>query len=46
MNNVFSTLYASNGYTFGYLYDNTRIRENFYYPQAGFNFMGQVTLRF
>ncbi|MBK9400798.1 MAG: TonB-dependent receptor [Bacteroidetes bacterium] len=46
MNNVFSTLYESNGYTFGYLYDNTRIRENFYYPQAGFNFMGQVTLRF
>jgi len=46
LNNVFSTLYASNGYTFGYLYDTTRIRENFYYPQAGFNFMGQVTLRF
>ncbi|MBK7887387.1 MAG: TonB-dependent receptor [Bacteroidetes bacterium] len=46
LNNVFSTLYESNGYTFGYLYDNTRIRENFYYPQADFNFMGQVTLRF
>ncbi len=46
LNNIFSTLYVSNGYTYGYLYDNSRIRENFYYPQAEFNLMGQVTLTF
>jgi iron complex outermembrane recepter protein len=46
LNNVFNTLYVSNGYTYGYIYDNNRIRENFYFPQAKFNLMGQVTLTF
>lgn len=46
VNNLFSTLYSSNGYTFGYLYDNNRIQEDFFYPQAEINYMAQVTLRF
>lgn len=46
LNNIFNTLYVSNGYTYGYIYDNSRIRENFYFPQAEFNLMGQLTLMF
>jgi iron complex outermembrane receptor protein len=45
-NNIFSTLYESNGYTFGYIAGNQTIRENFYYPQAGFNWLGQVVVKF
>lgn len=45
-NNIFNTLYESNGYTFGYISENRTIRENFYYPQAGANFLGQVVLKF
>jgi iron complex outermembrane receptor protein len=46
INNLFSTLYSSNGYTFGYLYDNARIQEDFFYPQAEINFMAQAMLKF
>lgn len=46
VNNLFSTLYSSNGYTYGYYYDGTRIQEDFFYPQATANFIGQMTLRF
>lgn len=44
--NLFDRLYESNGYTYGYSYDNQVVNENFYYPQAGINFMAQVTLKF
>lgn len=44
--NLFNQLYESNGYTYGYSYDNQVVNENFYYPQAGTNFIGQVTLKF
>ena len=46
VNNVFDHLYENNGYTWGYLAGGQRTDENFYYPQAGRNFMGRVTLRF
>jgi len=46
LNNLLDTLYSSNGYTFGYKYADTKVREDFFYPQAGFNVMGQVTLEF
>lgn len=46
LNNLLDALYSSNGYTFGYRVDTNSIRENFYYPQAGFNFMGQITVDF
>jgi iron complex outermembrane receptor protein len=51
-NNILNTLYESNGYTFGYIVKDeilnkeVTIRENFYYPQAGANFLGQVILKF
>jgi len=38
-NNVLNTLYASNGYTYSYLYAGDLTTENFQYPQAGFNFL-------
>jgi iron complex outermembrane receptor protein len=46
VNNVFNHLYSSNGSTFGYVAGGERITENFYYPQAGTNFLTSVNLRF
>jgi iron complex outermembrane receptor protein len=45
VNNVLNTLYSSNGYTYSYVF-GTLITENFYYPQAGINFLGGITMRF
>jgi iron complex outermembrane receptor protein len=46
LNNIFDVEYESNGYTYGYLAGPTTYRQNFYYPQAGTNFMAMVSLRF
>lgn len=46
VNNLFSEKYESNGYTWGYIYGGKRISENFYYPQAGVNFLAGLTLKF
>jgi len=46
VNNILDAAYSSNGYTYGYNYGMSRIQENFLYPQAGINFMGQMTVRF
>jgi iron complex outermembrane recepter protein len=46
VNNLFNKLYENNGYTFSYIYGGETITENFYYPQAGRNFMVNVTLKF
>ena len=46
INNVLNELYESNGYTWGYIYGGERISENFYFPQAGTNFMGGLSLKF
>ncbi|MDI9308690.1 MAG: TonB-dependent receptor [Limnohabitans sp.] len=51
VNNLFNRMYESNGYTYSYYYrpsgstDNA-ITENFYYPQAGINFIIGMTLKF
>ncbi len=45
LNNILDTKYVSNGYTYGYFYGSL-VRENMYYPQAGFNMMGRVSIRF
>ena len=45
VNNIFNTLYSSNGYTYSYKYGEL-ITENFYYPQAGINFLLGVTMKF
>jgi iron complex outermembrane recepter protein len=43
--NVFDKEYVSNGYTYAYYYGGM-VRENMYYPQAGINFMGKLSLMF
>ncbi|MCS6822612.1 MAG: TonB-dependent receptor [Microscillaceae bacterium] len=46
VNNIFNQLYEPNGYTFGYIAGGERITENFYYPQAGTNFLVGLGIRF
>ena len=43
--NLFNNRYESNGYTFGYRGGGAEVRENFFYPQAGINFMIGITLK-
>lgn len=45
VNNIFDTMYSSNGYTYSYIYEDL-ITENFYYPQAGTNFLAGLVLKF
>ena len=44
VNNLFNEQYENNGYTWGYISGGKRITENYYYPQAGRNFMIRLTL--
>jgi iron complex outermembrane receptor protein len=46
VNNAFNQLYENNGYSFSYVYGGQTTTENFYYPQAGRNFMARVLLKF
>lgn len=46
LNNVLNKKYESNGYTFSYQSDGSLTTQNYYYPQAGFNFLLGVNLRF
>ena len=51
INNVLDKKYVSNGYTYSYYYravgsSDNAITENFYYPQAGINFLTGITLKF
>ncbi|HLG03477.1 MAG TPA: TonB-dependent receptor, partial [Bacteroidia bacterium] len=46
INNLANTEYVSNGYTYGYIYGGTNYRYNYYYPQAGINFLGMITMKF
>lgn len=43
--NILNKLYNSNGYSYSYVYGNM-ITENFYYPQAGINFMTGISIKF
>lgn len=43
--NLFGVEYESNGYTYGFLGGSTTYRQNFFYPQAGRNFLAMVTLK-
>ncbi len=44
-NNILNETYSSNGYTYGYIAGG-RVQENFYYPQAGRNFLVGLNLKF
>jgi iron complex outermembrane receptor protein len=45
-NNLFNKHYASNGYSYGYIYGGETSYYNYYYPQAGINFLGMVDIKF
>jgi iron complex outermembrane receptor protein len=45
LNNLFNKMYSSNGYTFSYIYDNTLTTQNYYFPQAGFNWLLGLNLK-
>lgn len=44
--NLLDELYESNGYTYSYVAGGSKISENYYYPQAGRNFMVQLMMKF
>ncbi|GAB3912496.1 TonB-dependent receptor [Larkinella knui] len=46
LNNVLSELYESNGYTFSYISEGKTATENYYFPQAGRNFLAGIRLKF
>ncbi len=46
LNNVFSEQYESNGYTYAYFSEGKVAADNWYYPQAGRNFLAGVRVRF
>lgn len=45
-NNIFSKIYETHGYTFGYLAGGRQVTENFFFPQAGINFLASVQVNF
>ena len=46
LNNIFNEMYSSNGYDYSYIYNGQMTTENYYYPQAGRNFLVQLSLNF
>ncbi len=45
LNNVLNEQYSSNGYTYSYRFGGATTTENFFYPQAGFNFLMGLSIR-
>jgi iron complex outermembrane receptor protein len=45
LNNIFDEAFESNGFTYGFLAGPAEYRENFYYPQAGRNFMAMISVK-
>lgn len=45
LNNVFDKAYESNGYTYSYVYGGSTSTQNFYFPQAGFNWLLGVEVK-
>ena len=46
LNNLLDAKYVSNGYTYSYISDGSLQTFNYYFPQAGRNFLVGVSLRF
>lgn len=46
LNNLFNRLYSSNGYGYSYMWDGERYDEAFYFPQAPFHVLGNITVKF
>jgi len=45
LNNLLNKKYEANGYTFSYKYEGVLTTENYYFPQAGLNWLLGVTLK-
>jgi iron complex outermembrane recepter protein len=45
LNNIFNKQYESTGYTYGYYSGGTLVNENFYFPQAGRNFLFSINIK-
>jgi iron complex outermembrane receptor protein len=45
LNNVLNKEYQSNGYTYSYIYGGATTTQNFFYPQAGFNWLAGVNIK-
>lgn len=46
LNNIFSNLYVSDGYTAPQIFEGVVYNNNYYYPQAPFNVLGGFTIHF
>ncbi len=46
LNNVLDVKYSSNGYTWGSLGGGSETRQNYYYPQAGRNYLAMLVFKF
>ncbi len=46
INNIFDVEYQSNGYTYGFIGGGDTVRQNFYYPQAGRNYLMMMSMKF
>jgi iron complex outermembrane receptor protein len=45
INNIFNKMYENNGYSYTYSYGGSTYTDNYYYPQAGFNWLAGVNLK-
>ena len=45
LNNLWNRKYETNGYTYSYIYDQSLVKENFYYPMAGRNVMFSLNVK-
>ena len=46
LHNLFNQLYCSHGYGYSYMWDGKRYDEAFYFPQAPFHALANVTVKF
>lgn len=46
INNILDETYETNGYTFGYVNGGDTQHFNYYYPQAGRNFLARLSIKF
>ncbi len=46
VNNILNYEYETNGYTYGWIQGGDPVHYNYYYPQAGTNFLLQLTWKF
>lgn len=45
LNNIFGQQYSSNGYTYAYNYGGQQYTDNYFFPQAGFNWLLALSIK-